>query len=163
MKNLAFLLLIFLVAFPSCEGDQGPVGPDGAEGPEGIEGEPGSGIGYTNDPQVGYGWGDDFVEVATVTFEVPDDQTTVFFLATDNVWGTGAACKFAVRLVFDGVADDKTMIMVNNPVGTGGNNGASVSTSAMKVLDAGSHTVTLERDGCMTDKHPHLNVIVLGN
>ena len=84
-------------------------------------------------------------------------------LATDNVWGTGAACKFAVRLTFDGVADDKTMIMVDNPVAAAGNNGASVSTSAMKVLSAGTHTVTLERSGCSTDMHPHLNVIVLGN
>jgi len=79
------------------------------------------------------------------------------------VWGSGAACKFAVRLVFDGVADDKTLIMAENPVTTAGNNGASVSTSAMKVLDAGTHTVTLERSGCSIDKHPHLNVIVLGN
>jgi len=160
LKTLPFLLLIFLAASPSCEGDQGPVGP---EGPEGVEGVPGIGTGYTNDPQLGYGWGVTFETAASVTFEITEDGTTVFFLATDNVWGTGAACKFAVRLVFDGVADDKTLIIANNPVSSIGNNGASVSTSAMKVFDAGTHTVTLERDGCMIDMHPHLNVIVLGN
>jgi hypothetical protein len=163
LKHLLYLTLIFLMVLTSCEGDQGPVGPEGPEGPEGIEGEPGSGIGYTNDPQVGYGWGGDFVEAASVTFDVQEDGTTVFFVATDNVWGTGAACKCAVRMAFDGVADDKTMIMVDIPTATSSNNGASVSTSAMKVLDAGSHTVRLERSGCMTDKHPHINVIVLGN
>jgi len=159
LKTLPFLLLIFLVAFPSCEGDQGPVGP---EGPEGIEGVPGIGTGYSNDPQVGFSWGHSFEEAASVTFEITE-TSTVFLIATENVWGSGAACKFAVRLVFDGTADDKTMIMVDNPVTTADNNGASVSTSAMKVLDAGSHTVTLERSGCSFDKHPHINVIVLGN
>ena len=159
MKTLLFLLLIFLVAFPSCEGDQGPVGP---EGPEGVEGTPGSGTGYTNDPQVGFSWGHSFEEAASVTFELTE-TSTVFFLATENVWGSGAACKFAVRLVFDGVADDNTVIMTEIPVTAAGNNGAAVSTSAMKVLSAGSHTVALERSGCSFDKHPHLNVIVLGN
>lgn len=159
MKTLSFLLLIFLVAFPSCEGDQGPVGP---EGPEGVEGVPGSGIGYTNDPSLGFGWGHSFVEAASVTFELTE-TSTVFFLATNNVWGSGAACKFAVRLVFDGTADDKTLIIAENPVTSIGNNAAAVSTSAMKVLSAGTHTVTLERDGCILDMHPHLNVIVLGN
>jgi len=160
LKTLPFLLLLFLVAFPSCEGDQGPVGPEGPDGPEGT---PGSGIGYTNEPQAGFGWGGTFVEAASVTFDITETESTVFFLATENVWGSGAACKFAVRLVFDGVVDDKTLIMVDNPVTTAGNNGASVSTSAMKVFDAGTHTVTLERSGCSFDMHPHLNVIVLGN
>ena len=81
MKTLPFLLLIFLVAFPSCEGDQGPVGPEGPDGPEGT---PGSGIGYTNDPQVGFGWGHSFVEATSVTFEITE-TSTVFFLATENV------------------------------------------------------------------------------
>lgn len=157
MKTLLFLLLIFLVAFPSCEGDQGPVGP---EGPDGAAG---SGIGFTNDPSIGFSWGHSFQEAASVTFDITEEESTVFFIATENVWGPGAACKFAVRLVFDGVADNKTLIMVDNPVTTSGNNGASVSTSAMKVFGQGTHTVTLERSGCSFDKHPHINVIVLGN
>ncbi|HSG28167.1 MAG TPA: hypothetical protein VLA34_06785 [Candidatus Krumholzibacterium sp.] len=156
MKRVSILLFAVLLA-AGCEGDRGPVGP---EGPEGL---PGSGIGYTNDPYVGFNWGGSFVEVASVTFDVPEDGTTVFFLATDNVWGPGAACKSALRLVFDGVADDRTLMMVDIPTATSSNNGASVATSAMKVLDAGSHTVMLERSGCMTDKHPHINVIVLSN
>ncbi len=163
MKTLLFLLLVFLVAFPSCEGDQGPVGPDGPEGTTGTDGTDGSGIGYTNIlPTPNWGWGGTFEEAASVTFELTE-TSTVFVLATDNVWGTGAACLFAVRLVFDGTADDKTMIMVDNPVASGGNNGSSVSTSAMKSLGAGTHTVTLERSGCGFDKNPHLNIIVLGN
>ncbi len=160
MKTLLFLLLIFLVAFPSCEGDQGPTGPEGPEGPDGAAG---SGIGFTNDPSVGFSWGHSFVEAASVTFEITEEESTVIFIATESVWGTGAACKFVVRLVFDGTADDNTLIMVDNPVTTSGNNGASVSTSAMKVLSQGTHTVALERSGCSLDKHPHLNVIVLGN
>lgn len=162
-KALLFLLMIFLVAFPACEGDQGPTGPEGPEGPEGLEGAAGSGIGYTNDPSIGFSWGHSFVEAASVTFDITEEESTVFFIATENVWGSGAACKFAVRLVFDGVADDKTLIMAENPVTAAGNNGVSVSTSAMKVLSAGTHTVTLERSGCSFDKHPHINVIVLGN
>lgn len=142
---------------PSCEGEEGPVGP---EGPEGV---PGSGIGYTNDPRAGFGSGLTFVEAASVTFEITEDQSNVFFLATENVWGSGAACKCVVRLAFDGVADDKTMILVDVPVTASGNNGASVTTSAMKVLSQGTHTVTLERGGCSLDVHPHLNVIILGN
>jgi hypothetical protein len=55
------------------------------------------------------------------------------------------------------------MVMVDNPVASGGNNGASVSTSAMKSLAAGTHTVALERSGCSLDKNQHLNVIVLNN
>jgi hypothetical protein len=158
LKALLLLLLVFLISFPSCEGDQGPVGP------EGPQGESGSGIGYTNDPYLGYGWGGDFVEVATVTFEITEAQSTVFILATDNVWSAGGtACKCAVRLSFDGAADDKTMHMIDIPNTSGSNNGASVSTSAMKTFSEGSHTVTLERSGCMTDKHPHINVIVLNN
>ena len=160
MKAVPFLLLFFLAALISCEGDQGPAGPQGPEGPIGA---PGSGIGYTNDPSLGFGWGGAFVDVASVTFEITETESNVFFLATENVWGTGAACKFAVRLSFDGVADDETLIMVDNPATGSGNNGSSVSTSAMKIFDQGTHTVTLERSGCSFDKHPHINVIVLGN
>jgi hypothetical protein len=157
LKTLLFLLLIFLVAFPSCEGDQGPVGP---EGPDGAVG---SGIGFTNDPSIGFSWSHSYQEAASVTFEITETESNVFFLATENVWGLGAACKFAVRLSFDGTADDKTLVMVNIPVTSAGNNGASVSTSAMKVFGQGTHTVTLERSGCSLDKHPHINVIILGN
>lgn len=157
MRTALFLLIVFLVAFPSCEGDEGPVGPTGPEGP------PGSGAGYTNDPSLGYSWGGTWTDAANVTFDVTEEQSTVFFLATVNVWGPGSACKSAVRLSFDGTADDKTMIMVDIPTATGGNNGASVATSAMKVFAQGSHTVTLQRSGCAFSVHPHINVIVLGN
>jgi hypothetical protein len=163
LKNLLFLLLIFLVAFPACEGDQGPVGPEGPEGAAGADGADGSGIGYTNDtPTPNWGWGGTFEEAASVTFTLAE-TSTVFVLATENVWGPGSACLFCVRLVFDGTPDDETMVMVDNPVASGGNNGASVSTSAMKSLAAGNHTVTLERSGCSFDKNPHINVIVLNN
>ena len=157
MRFIVFFLLVFLAAFPSCEGDQGPVGPEGPEGP------PGSGVGYSNDPSAGFGWGGTWTDAATVTFDVTEAQSTVFFSATVNVWGTGAACKTAVRLSFDGAADDKTMIMVDVPVTASGNNGASVATTAMKILPQGSHTVTLQRSGCSFSQHPHVNVIVLGD
>lgn len=157
MRTLAFILLVFLVAFPSCEGEDGPVGP---EGPPGV---PGSGIGYSNDPSLGMSWSGTFVEAASVTFEITEEQSTVFFLATNNVWGPGTPCVFVIRLAFDGVADDKTLVYVDNPVAAVGSNGASVTTSTMKVFARGTHTVTLQRSGCSLDKHPHLNVIILGN
>lgn len=157
MRALAAILLLSLVLFASCEGDRGPIGP------EGPPGSTGSGIGYTNSVNTAFGWGGSFVEAVSVTFEVTDTESMVFFLATDNVWGLGPACKCAIRLSFDGVAADNTMVMADIPTSTGGNNGASITTSAMRSFSQGSHTVTLERSGCNFDQHERLNVIVLGN
>ncbi len=157
MKALALILLVFLVVFPSCEGEEGPVGP------EGVAGVPGSGIGYSNDPSPGYGSGLTFVEAASVTFEITEEESNVFIIATDNVWGPGAACISIIRLVIDDVVEDNTLVMVDIPNAVGGNNGASLTTSTMLVLSQGSHTVKLERGGCSFDMNPHLNVIILGN
>lgn len=157
MRALALLLLVFLIAFPSCEGEEGPVGP---EGPAGV---PGSGIGYSNDPSVGYGSGLTFVEAASVTFEITEEESNVFIIATDNVWGSGTPCITAIRLVIDDVDEDNTLMMVDVPAAISGNNTASLTTSTMVVLSQGSHTVKLERGGCSFDMHPHLNIIVLGN
>jgi hypothetical protein len=51
------------------------------------------------------------------------------------VWGTGtAACKAAIRLRFDGAADDATLASFDLPITTiGGNNLGMLMTSAMKI------------------------------
>jgi hypothetical protein len=81
------------------------------------------------------------------------------------VWGTGtAACKAAIRLRFDGAADDATLASFDLPITTiGGNNLGMLMTSAMKTFSQGTHTVTVERAGCSFSQNPHLNVIVLSN
>ena len=157
MRALALILLVSLVVLPSCEGEEGPVGP---EGPAGVSG---SGIGYSNDPVAGHGSGITFEEAASVTFEITEEQSNVFIIATDNVWGTGVACISVIRLVIDDVVEDNTLVMVDIPNAVSGNNGGSLTTSTMIVLSQGSHTVKLERGGCSSDMNPHLNVIVLGN
>lgn len=157
MRAFTLILLVFLVIFPSCEGEEGPVGP------EGISGVPGSGIGYSNDPSIGYGSGLTFVEAASVTFEITEEESNVFIIATDNVWGSGVPCVCVIRLVIDDVVEGNTLVLVDIPVASGGNNGASATTSMMKVFSQGTHTAKLERGGCSFDMHPHLNVIILGN
>jgi hypothetical protein len=72
-----------------------------------------------------------------------------------------------IRLTFDGVADDVTLVHSDVPVSTFGNNKGVLMTSSMKTFSQGTHTVTLEHGGwagnCLGTMHPHLNVIVLGN
>ena len=155
MRALALLLLVFLIALPSCEGEEGPVGP---------EGPPGSGLGFANDPSPGYGSGLTFDEAASVTFDVTENDSKVFIVATDNVWGAGTACFTVIRLVIDDVVESNTYMAVDVPDATGGgNNMGCLTTSTMVTLSQGTHTVKLERGGCSFDMNPHLNIIVLGN
>jgi hypothetical protein len=157
----------------SCEGDLGPVGPAGTEGPAGDEGAigpegpPGSGVGFHNTPTPGFGSGLTFVTAASVDFDVTETQSLVYFQADVGVWGDGTPCKAGIRLTFDGVADDLTLVHSDVPVSNLGNNMGVLMTSTMKTFSQGTHTVTLEQGGwagnCGIYKHPHLNVIVLGN
>lgn len=148
------------------EGPSGEQGATGDQGPIGPEGPPGSGVGFHNTPTPGYGWGGTFTSAASVDFEVTETQSLVYFQADVGVWnypGT-AACKAAIRLTFDGAADDVTLASLDLPATTlGGNNLGMLMTSAMKTFSQGTHTVSLERSGCSFSKHPHLNVIVLSN
>ncbi|UCC85523.1 MAG: collagen-like protein [Gemmatimonadota bacterium] len=163
--------LLFAFGLMSCEGDVGPVGPEGEQGPVGDqgpigpEGPAGSGVGFHNTPSPGYGWGGTWVTDASVDFDVTETQSLVYFQADVGVWHTGvAACKAAIRLTFDGTPDDLTLASIDLPATQiGGNNLGMLMTSRMRTFSQGTHTVTLEREGCSTSKHPHLNVIVLGN
>jgi hypothetical protein len=157
----------------SCEGDVGPVGPAGDQGPVGDqgpigpEGPPGSGVGFHNTPSPGFGSGITFNTVASVDFDVTETQSLVYFQADVAAWGNGTACMAGIRLTFDGVADDATLVHADVPTSTFGNNKGVLMTSSMKTFSQGTHTVILEHGGwagnCNIAMHPHLNVIVLGN
>jgi hypothetical protein len=116
---------------------------------------------YTSIPAAGFGT-TTTVDVATVTFTL-GQESKVLVLADVNAWG-GGPCEDTFRLEFDGVPENRTAVHIDNQAPIGGNNGASVHTSWMTTLPAGSHTVKLRAwGGCAFYKHPHLHVIVLGN
>ena len=165
--------LLFGFGLISCEGDLGPVGPEGDEGPAGDEGPigpegpAGSGVGFHNNPTVGFGSGLTYVEAASVDFDVTETQSLVYFQADLAVWGNGTPCLGGIRLTFDGVADDVTIHHIDVPASSFGNNKGVATTSTMKTFSQGTHTVTLEggswAGNCNIYKHPHLNVIVFRN
>ncbi len=165
--------LLFAFGLMSCEGDVGPVGPEGDpgpvgdQGPIGPEGPAGSGVGFHNTPTQGFGSGLAFNTVTSVDFDVTETQSLVYFQADVAVWGNGAPCLAGIRLTFDGVVDDVTLVLSDVPVAFSGNNKGVLMTSGMSTFSQGTHTVTLEHAGasgnCLITMHPHLNVIVLGN
>jgi hypothetical protein len=165
--------LLFAFGLMSCEGDVGPVGPEGDQGPAGNqgligpEGPPGSGVGFHNTPSPGFGSGLTFNTAASVDFDVTETQSLVYFQADVGVWGNGTPCLAGIRLTFDGVVDDVTLVHSDVPAAVTGNNMGVLMTSTMKTFSQGTHTVTLEQGGwagnCGITMNPHLNVIVLGN
>ncbi len=119
-------------------------------------------VGYSNTPTTGFGTTTS-IKVDSVTFTLNSTQK-VYVQADVGIWGNGA-CKDVIQLEFDGVEEIKTAAIVDNHATTvGGNNTTVATTSWMTTLSAGSHTIRLKGfGGCSFFKHPHINVIILGN